>query len=345
MLYIIEGLSNAQIACNSDSELISILEEKVTDANYKGIKVASMTFDNVGIKVNTIYNFNDDATALISKCGAAITLPESITNKLKPKTVPVCIKQEVPVCIEQTPRYLIIKGQDLYEKSSQDLEKEISGLDLQTIRTVIIYDLQTKDTYTFSDTEFVFKSKCKNKQLSLNLTQHLTATYKMLIVTAEDPTNPFKLTKKYICEKKVLLNNTDESVEMRDYRVVQLVGMGGEFKYDGLTAGHLVKIYFVKNNVIIGELNNKNILYNGVVVNTPNSGEFCKCNSAVSDYITHVNTFRKKSAAEISAIYYEFLRAIGPNHEVFCPYLTINESYKMIDIMIKANELIIYKNQ
>jgi len=208
-------------------------------------------------------------------------------------------------------------------------------MSLGEIKKITIYNSANKFNYKYSPQKFLFKSKDGNMTLSDELTKHLTCTYKMLIFSAENPNNPFELTRKYVCEKKVLIQD-DEFLEMNKYRKDQLVVKGGKFNFNELFKRHLIRIYLIKNNSIIGEFNDRGLFYkNCFKIVDLHTGEFYKCQKAIKSYIDHVCEFREKPFEEIEKIYCR----MKINNNVYLTALNMpNNVNDMINIMIKANE-------
>ena len=246
----------------------------------------------------------------------------------------------------QTPNFLLIKDNEAQEKSFVDMQTEVSKMSLEEIQKIIIYDIVAKINYKYSSEKLLFVSK-DDKTLSDELTKHLTCTYKMLIVSAEDLNNPFKLTRRYICETKVSINGDCEYNEMHRY----FTGPIG-FKYDELFKEHLVRIYVLKNNVIICEINNSGMSHKnlpedpGVIHMFKNMFE--KCLYAMNLYLVHVHEFRRKPFGEIKEIYCQMMGnfrrevissgAIGYGTIGYGGFKVPNDADEMVNIMIKVNE-------
>jgi hypothetical protein len=321
--------------CDTFDQLIKELEIVVTSKNIKTIKVVEdEDYGNI-VTISNYWFYHDGSYLHLGWCPLVATFPTpSIKQKLDAE------KNNPPQNIQTTKineNYLLIKDNDVQEKSFDDLQKELSKMLLSEIQKITLYNLADKIIYKFSTQKILFESN-NSKTLSDELTKHLTCIYKMLIVSAEDPNNPFKLTKKYICEKKVLIQD-NESLELSQYRRNQLVSHGSEFKFDGLFKGHLVRIFLIKNNIIIGEINNAGLFHKNKHKGVIASGAFINCQKAIVSYIDYVNEFRKKSFEEIKKIYSQ----MEIDKIVCLPALNIlNNVDKIVDIMIKANELNIF---
>jgi hypothetical protein len=334
--------------CNFDTidQLIKELEGVVTCENIKTISVV-VCEESGGIRFSLCYRFTYDGACLFMTDHIEKTIPTP-TVKLKleaesknnsPQNVQPIKTNEKP----QTPNYLLIKDNEPNEKSFDDLRKELSKMSLGEIQKITIYSLTDKVIFKYSPEKMLFESKDSTIQLSYYLTEHLICTYKMLIVSAEDPNDPFKLTKKYMCEKKVLIKGS-EFEEMQEYRRVQehrTDQIAGEFKFDGLFKGHLVRIFLVKNNIIIGEINDRGIFYKSLFKLRLNAGEYEKCQKAIESYINYVTEFRKKPLEEIKKIYTEMRihdgssLHDGPSLNAFKMPYNVDV---MVNLMIKANE-------
>jgi hypothetical protein len=231
----------------------------------------------------------------------------------------------------QAENFLLMRDNDAQEKSFDDIQKEVSKMSLDEIKKISLYHFPTKFLYKYSPEKMLFVSKDDTIQLPYNLTEHLICTYTMLIISVEDQNNPFKLTKKYMCEKKVLIQ-TNEYEEMQQYRRGQLIDHGGEFKFDGLCKGHLVRIFLIKNKIIIGEINEFGVFYKNCFKEHLGRGEFMKCQDAIEAYICYVCDFRTKPFEEIKKIYQQKVTAAAA--------LKVPDTADgMINFLIKANEL------
>jgi hypothetical protein len=331
------------------------LEKVVTRENIKTINV----FGRVDTACPKNYYLSHDGSRLHSDkdpYGDVIPTPgikqklDAESKKNPPQNVQTYTTNEKPqqqnvepIKTNEKPQpknYLLIKDNYVKEKSFDDLKKEVSQMSLDEIEKTTIYDLGAKVSFKYSLQKLLFEMN-EGVTFSDELTKHLTCTYKMLILSAEDPNEPFELTKKCICEKKVLILN-DEYIEMSKYRKDQLVESGGEFKVDGLFKGHLVRIFLIKNNAIIGEINERGIFYKTNFKGRIASGEFMKCHEAMKSYIDYVNEFRKKPLEEIRKIYLGMIK-----HDLFTLFddhpaiiSKKNNVDEMIDFMIKTNELV-----
>jgi hypothetical protein len=347
MMFLITGIEGENSWYSTEIELVSRLERIVTLENYQKTKVK--VFDNSHHWLG-YYCFSASGTHLFLEddCKKQILTP-TINQKLNaelsnnsPQSVQPIKTNEKP----QTQNYLLIKDNEIQEKSFDDIQKEVSRMSLVDIQKITLYNLADKVTYNFSTQKALFESK-DGKTLSDELTKHLSCTYKMLIVSAEDPNNPFKLTKKYMCEQKVLLkppfSDVSEYDEMNSYRINQSVINGGEFKVDGLFKGHLVRIFLIKNNTIIGGINHCGIFYKGRHKVPTGSGEFNKCQTAIQSYFDHLYEFRKKPLEEIKKIYTEISSLIVKVHSSELEK-KMNNADEMVDIMIKVNELAMHIN-
>lgn len=151
-----------------------------------------------------------------------------------------------------------------------------------------------------------------------------------------------------MCEKKVLIQS-NEYDEMQTYRKAQEYYENrhgdccGEFEFEGLYKGHLVRIFLVKNNSIIGEINNHGVVYKNCFKVCLNVGEFAKCQEAIRLYDAHVCEFRNKPLEAIQHIYLGMVSGTFylPNH----PYNTatkMDNADDMVNFMIRATELEFY---
>jgi len=322
------------------NQLIKELEKIVTCENIKMIKV--LLYERYGTNACSIYYyFNHDGSYLhLGGLPLVATIPTpSIKQKLIAESKNNPLQNVQPNKIDEN--YLLIKDNDLQEKSFDDLKKDVSKMSLDEIQKITIYNSTTKIKYKFSTQKSLFENTAGDMTLSDELTKHLLCTYKMLIVSAENPDNPFELTKKYICEKKVLIQDSEFN-EMSAYRKNQPIIAGGEFKFDGLSKGYLVRIYWIKNNIIIGELNDRGIFHKNYFMENLAPGEYHTCQEAVKSYMKHIYEFRKKPLEEIKKTAMIWGRLQVPYYRLTLEHRINNNTDDMINFMIKANELDMY---
>ena len=275
------------------NQLILLLEKNVTVENIKKIRVS--LFEKNSFKGD--YHFADDYSALIYEKNESLTIPT-------PKIQQIIKSQTVQKETDE-PKFVLIKYNDATQMNYDCLLQEVSKMKLDEIKEISIYDVSHVALYKYLHHKNQFENK-GGMALPKELTKHLAIFYKMLIVSAEDLDNPFKLTQKYICEKEIV--KEDEGYEeMNKYRTAQLRSNGGDFEYENLFKGHLVRIYILKENVIIGEINNRGLYYKGSF-KTVMGDKFIKCTKAMSKYDDHLSDFRSKPIEIVKNIFLEMAR-------------------------------------
>jgi hypothetical protein len=354
MLFLITELPGLDCRWCTLTELIRRLEDIITCENVSRVKIMTLgterrPIDNYRFMENGAYlQLDKDALDKIMTPTIKLKLMAELQNKYpqkiksddKPETSQhPLIKQKLdyerldnmPQTVQQVKvddkPYLLIKGDEVQPKSFAEIQKEVSKMSVDEIKKITIYMLSSNQTYKYSPEKLLFVNKDDTLLLPHNLTEHLICTYKMLIVSAEDPNNPFELTKKYMCEKKVLIRENEWN-EMYDYYQDHFI----EFKRDGLFKGYLVRVFLIKNNIIIGEINDRGLFYK----NYKKDNTQLAIRQAIKSYIAHVYEFREKPREEIEKIYnkmmiYQKVYLCGLRA---CP----NDADEMVNIMVKRNE-------
>jgi len=342
--YIILGTNEDSIKKYSHIDLVvDRLMEIVTLENKNIIRVI-LTDPSAKLRALpevVIYSFDDDAKNLVSDDKLRFNRPTpQINKKLFPASLP-------PLLSLPTQTFLIIHDNIPEEVTMDQLQDRIKKITEKDAKTITIFDTTKKEVFTFSDKVIGFVNS-SNEMLLPDFMKHLCVNYKMMIVTAENPNNPFELTKKYICEKTVLVHN-NEYLEMDKYRVSQLTDEGGAFKYDGLFKGELVRIFYLRNDVIIGSLTNSGLFYKGVCKHSSlrENSETEQCRIAIGRYYNTIKSFKLKPVEQITELfkktnYDTFLGNKNPlffNFDIFKADNIINSPAIMVDIMLKMNEL------
>ena len=313
-------------------ELLAAIGDKITIDNIKNISILQVGIDDY--KTHS-FKFTDDGKNLHSSTGPIQFLSTPyIHHKLFPPVTPAA--PDAP----DAPVYLLIKDGIPEEKTLNVIIEEMKKTNINDLKKSVIYDVTNKISYTFSDEEKKFKSKC-DKFLPIDLAQYLTVKYKMMIVSAENPSNPFELSYKYVCEDVVDIIENGEIKEMDNYCKSQVTK--GKFSLYRVFTGFLVRIYIIKNNIIIGEITSEGIYHKNKQLMTPDteySTTYSICMGAIGKYYDTVNEFRKRPIEEILKIFRQKqeIGGILKSADYEINHVTKNAD-EMINYILKFNEL------
>jgi len=342
MHWFIEETGGAHCIIDSIEDLYVKLLAIVTLDNFTKIIVYEFNSGEPGMRV---YKFNPDASTLYVNENSPFYNTPTIKKKLVPSPV-----QEVPISVPIEPLYLIITNNTPKEMTYDNLLKEIKTKNIDALKRLNIYDLLSKILYKFSEKKKLFVSEC-GKDLSSDLTNHLSVNYKMMIVSADNLNNPFELTTNYMFESNALFND-DEFDEMNNYRLCQLPQIhGGKFKFQDLCKGYLVRIFILKNDICIGMIDGSGLSYKGTIQITKFPlGEFESCRQNILKYYEYIKEFKNRPIKEIQDIYNSIncitdlnsnkghsLLSFSPN--VLVHNQVTNNANQMVDIMAQVNEL------
>lgn len=294
--------------CDTFSQLLKILEKNITLANVSKITVVlpdhhyPRGFNTTPGFYAGIYNFNEIATQMFSQDYKYYFDTTTIATKLKQLQQPPTEKK----------KYIFLDNNNATYQTANELVTVIkSNIATNTINLTKIIDVDTMKIYNYEHGEGKMLSYV-NEEVALNepALESLYVNYKILLIYVENKNNPFKLSKKYICEKKIIPNTLDESTEMDKYHISTI---NKEFKYDDIKNFIIAKILIVKNDIIIGEIKNNCIFYKGKKLYTLTLGPYFKCGEILHSYensvgpkaiINNINDIKNESKEYFQKIFY-----------------------------------------